>query len=169
MLPKQVADEIINVASRTQRSTAFIVLRALMAAPKDALAAAGPTALMLALDDDDPATTLSKIKTTVGKRPLDEAVSGAWAETRQRFSKWLDKEATAREAENADDLDQGLTAAKDPRTSATALNDLAGSEYPRVRALVAVHPATEASTLAKLAQDREPYVRAAVEKRSEAS
>ncbi len=165
MLPAEVAQEIARVAASTQRSTAFITLRALVAAPKDAVAEAGDTSFSLSLDDDDPATTLTKIKAVAGKRPLDQAVAGAWAQTRSRFAKWLEKESAARQAEDASDLDAALAEAQAPGTSADRLAVLAGSEYPRVRALVAAHVGTPPTALASLAKDREPYVRDAVENR----
>ena len=169
MLPPEVASEIAQVATSAQRSTAFIALRALLAAPKDAVGSTeGTVGFALNLDEDDPATTLTKIKSAAGKRPLDAAVAGAWTHTRQRFSQWMEKQTVARQAEDADDLDQALAQAKDPNASPSTLSELARSEYPRVRALVAAHPRTDAAALAKLAQDREPYVRAAVEKRGAA-
>lgn len=165
MLPAEVAQEIAQVAASAQRSTAFITLRALLAAPKDAVAEAGDTSFSLSLDEDDPTTTLTKIKATAGKRPLDQAVAGAWTQTRSRFAKWLEKESAARQAEDAGDLDAALAEAQAAGTSADRLAALARSEYPRVRALVAAHGATPAETLSALAKDREPYVREVVQRR----
>lgn len=168
-LPQTIASEIADAARRTQRSTAFIVRRALAAAPKDAASApADPAtaALALTLDEDDPPDTLSKIKSAAGARPLDTAIASAWLATRARFQAWIAREEAAAHAERADDLDAGLRDARDPNLDLARLLALSKSEYPKIRALVAVHPATPPEVLAALARDREPYVRDAVENRS---
>lgn len=163
-LPPDVAAEITQVAERTQRSTAFIALRALLAGGKTAPVVATPNMLPfeLRVDDDDPASTFAKIKAAAGPLPLDQALAGAWASTRQRFAQWLEQESTARQAEAADELDQGLAEATSTSTPAARLVILASSDYPRIRALVAAHANTPEAVVAKLAKDKEPYVREAV-------
>jgi hypothetical protein len=166
-LPRPIATEIADVVARTQRSPAFVALRALGAAP--AAPAAPPAgdraALALTTDDDDPPNTAAKLKAAAAGRPLDEALAAAWVATRARFQRWAEREVALRGAERADDLDAGLAAAADPATPPGRLAELAASPYPRIRALVAAHPQAPADALARLAEDREPYVRDAVRDR----
>lgn len=165
-LPVDVAKELSQVAAATQRSTAFIALRALLAGAKAApVAVAKAEAFTLQLDEDDAANTLTKITQAAGSRGVDDALVSAWAATRDRFAKFLDKETSARQAEAADELDESLAQAEAPGTTTARLDELAGSGYPRVRALVAAHPNTSDAALARLARDKEPYVRDAVENR----
>lgn len=165
-VPPEVAGEIAEAARRTHRSIAFIVRRAL-AACKDAPAApAGERApLQLTTDDDDPPDTAARIKAAAGARPLDDAIAAAWIATRARFQAWIAREEAAAQAERADELDDSLRDARDPSTPVDKLRALAGSAYPKVRALVAAHPSTPPDVLSRLAKDREPYVREAVERR----
>jgi hypothetical protein len=165
-LPREVATEIADAAARTQRSVAFIVRRALGAAPNAPPASHGEKhELALTTGEDDPADMLTKIKAMAKERSLDHAIAAAWLETRARFHAWIAREEAAGEAERADDLDAALRESQDPGTSAARLTALASSEYPKVRALIAIHPACPAEILTKLAQDKEPYVRDAVENR----
>ncbi|HZS40786.1 MAG TPA: hypothetical protein VFF06_28330 [Polyangia bacterium] len=151
------------IARRTHRSVAFIVRRALAAAASaPAVAASGPRAtLAIATDDDDPADTAAKIRAAANGRPLGEAIEAAFAATRAKFEAWAAREEAAAAAERADDLDAGLRDAVDAKTARSRLAELANSEYPRVRALVAAHPQAGDDTLAKLAGDRERTVREA--------
>jgi hypothetical protein len=167
-VPRSVADEIVDAAQRTHRSVAFIVRRALSAGLHAAETAepGESAALVLTTDDDDPADTAAKIKAAAGERSLDEAIAAAWTATRARFHAWIAREEAAREAELADDLDLGLRDAAAPGTSAERLAQLARSEYPRVRALVAAHPSTPADSLAALRKDRDRTVREAATRRS---
>ena len=166
-LPQTVADELADAARRTQRSVAFIVRRALGAAPNapDRSVDGERVPLALTTDEDDPADTLTKIKAAAKERALEDAIAAAWLETRARFHAWIAREEAAAQAENADDLDTALGQAQDPKATVEILVRLAANEYPKVRALVAIHPATPPEALARLAQDKEPYVRDAVENR----
>jgi len=168
LVPRSVADEIADAAQRTHRSVAFIVRRALAAGLAAADSAdAGETAeLVITTDDDDPADTNAKIKAAAGERSLDVAIAGAWTATRARFHAWIAREEAAREAELADDLDLGLRDAAASGTSAERLAQLAKSEYPKVRALVAAHASTPADALAALRKDRDRTVREAATARS---
>lgn len=122
-------------------------------------------ALALTTDEDDPPNVQAKLKAAAKGRTLDEAIAAAWAANRTRFQQWAERESQAAQAERADDLDEGLKAAADADTPAARLAELARSDYPKIRALVAVHPRTPAEVLAVLAEDRERYVREAVENR----
>jgi len=165
-VPLEVAGEIADAARRTQRSIAFIVRRALGAAPNATNVPQGDRqALVLTTDEDDPADTLTKIEAAAKTRSLDDAIAAAWTETRARFHAWIAREEAACQAERADDLDAALRDSQDPKVSVERLTTLASSEYPKVRALVAVHAACPAEVRARLAEDKEPYVRDAVENR----
>jgi hypothetical protein len=169
-LPIAAAKEIEEVARRTRRSVAFVVRRALGASGAAGVATPleGPQApLVLTTDDDDPADLMARIDRALEGQPLARALSSAWESVRTRFLAWAEREEHADTATDAGDLDRALADAVAPATSAERLASLASSEYPRVRALVAVHPHTPAAVLAQLAQDREPSVRkAATEGRS---
>lgn len=160
LVTPEVKDEIEATARRVGRSVAFLVHRALVAAPA-AAAPAGSTPLALATDEDDPAGLVGKIEKAAGDRPLGERVAGAWAETRSRFQRWAEREEAAESAARADDLDGELAAAADPATGAERLAALARSDYPRVRALVATHARTPVAVLEALGADRERTVRRA--------
>ncbi len=166
-LPASIATQIADVAARTRRSTAFIVLRSISGASKDVAASiSAPTLpLELARDDDDPANIVSKIQTVCGKRELAAAITGAWMSNGARFLKWADTESSAQEAEAADDLDAELKAANDPTTDTATLDNLASSAFPRVRALVAAHKNSSEAAIKQLERDRETYVRDAVANR----
>ena len=175
-LPRSIANEIADVAQKTQRSIAFIVRRAFAAAASEKtqplsdaakLAAMPPDPVPFAIetDEDDPPNTALKIREAAGKASLEDAVTSAWLATRRRFLAWADKEQSAGAAERADDLDAGLRDAADPKTGKDRLVALSKSEYPKIRALVAAHPLTPPDVLATLASDKEPYVRDAVENR----
>ena len=171
-VPSSVRDEIEQVARKTERSVAFIVKRALSAAPPDVVAiddASAKVALAITTGEDDSADLLTKIK-AAAKAPatLDDRIAGAWAQTRTKFSAWMEKTAVVDAGEKADDLDQGLRESADPKTSPARLTELAKSEYPRVRALVAAHASTPVELFASLAKDREPVVREAVVENSAA-
>jgi hypothetical protein len=188
-VPVVVRDEIEAAARRAQRSVAFIVARALAAGRADAKNAHAPArnahgqtaknshpvdkkrtppdeknahsngelvALTLTLDEDDAPETAARLRAASGA-----TVAAAWLETRARFAAWIARIESADAAERADDLDAALRDAAAPSTPAARLAELAGSDYPRVRALVAAHPSTAAATLALLACDRERTVRAA--------
>jgi len=165
-LPADVAREIADAASKTRRSVAFIVQRALAGAGHVAAAAAGDTALALTTDDDDPADLGARIKKLAGTRPLDGAVVAAWDATRARFAAFVAREVAAQSQESADDLDAALAILADPLAPAAKLAALATSEYVRVRTLVAEHANTDAATLAKLGLDKDRVVRAALAKRA---
>jgi hypothetical protein len=170
-LPAPLGDEIAAIARRTGRSVAFVARRALAAAkaPLPPPPAGARAPLALTLDEDDAPNTLAKLRAAAGKVPLADALAGAWLQTRARFEEWASREEAADAATNADDLDGALAAAAAPATGAAELATLAGSVYPRVRALVAAHPRTAAETLALLAGDRERVVREAVAERAPAA
>jgi len=152
-LPPAVAAEIADIARRAQRSVAFIVVRAVAAAKCAPLPISGPTApLTLDTDDEDPANLLKQ-------PPSAESVAGAWPVSREKFLAWVRRLEEASQAERADDLDAALAQAADPKTPAEKLAVLAGSEYPKVRALVAAHANTAREVREKLKQDRERSVR----------
>ncbi len=154
------AAEIRQVAAGVGRSVAFVVERALAAAPS-AVGSSGSESLLLTADEDDPADLMKRIEKRAGARDLGAAIAGSWAATRARFLSWVDREKAAQQAERADDLDAALADAARATTSVARLSELAGSVYPKVRALVAAHPSTPDEVRAKLATDREPYVREA--------
>lgn len=161
-LPQRIADEIADAARRTHRSVAFIVARALAAA-KDAppVALDGPTVeLALASDEDDPPSAQQRARKASGAE-----VAAAWTATRARFAAWIAREEEAQKAERADDLDAGLRDAADPQAAPERLVALARSEYVRVRALVAAHPAAPAEALAILREDKDRVVREAIGRR----
>ncbi len=165
-LPADVAREVADAASKTRRSVAFIVQRALAGAGPVAAGADGDTVLALTTDDDDPADLGARIKKLAGTRPLDGAVAAAWVATRARFAAFVAREVAAQSQENADDLDAALAVLADPNATSSKLATLASSEYVRVRALVAEHANTDAASLAKLGEDKDRVVRAALAKRS---
>ncbi len=161
-----VADELTDAARRLHRSVAFIARRALAAAPNaDPVPSGEKVPLTLATDEDDPPDTIAKIKASASGRSLEDALGAAWLATRAKFHAWIAREEDAGQAEKADDLDAALRDAKDPNIDAERLALLAGSEYPKVRALIAQHPSCTKELLAKLATDKEPYVRDAVANR----
>jgi hypothetical protein len=160
----ETAAEIRQVAAAVRRSVAFVVERALSAAPS-VNGPAGATSLELTLDEDDPGDLRARIAKRAGTRMLDGAVNAAWQATRTRFSAWVEREKAAQAGERADELDAELADASEPTTPAPRLIELANSAYPKVRALVAANPGAPADTVRKLADDREPYVRDAVENR----
>jgi hypothetical protein len=165
-VPAVVAEEIGDAARRLHRSPAFIARRALAAAPNAELSISDERVpFILATDEDDPADTLTKIKAAASGRSLDEALTAAWITTRARFHAWIAREEHAGAAEHAHDLDSALRDARDPSIDMARLIELATSEYPKVRALVAAHPACTKELLEKLAADKEPYVRDAVANR----
>lgn len=167
-VPPSVAAEIGAIVERTQRSPAFIALRAVSAAPDAPPPPPGDRApLPLPTDEDDPPNTIAKLEAAAKAKgvPTGELIAGAWLATRERFERWAAKEEALREAERADDLDAGLREATAPATPAGRLAALAASPYPRIRALVAGHAHAPKEALAKLAEDREPYVREAVARR----
>ena len=117
--------------------------------------------LELTTDEDDPADTASKIKAAAGSRSVDDALAAAWMATRDRFRAWVEREESAAQAERADDLDSALADAEKASAPPARLSELARSEYPKVRAMVAAHTSTPPEALAALAQDKERTVRAA--------
>jgi hypothetical protein len=166
-LPVAVADEIEAVARRTRQSTGFIVRRALAVVPAGAAVAAsageGPErTVVLTAAEDDPDDLLARIRAAGQGTALTRTVASAWLASRERFLKWADREEQnrhaeeSRQAEQEDDLDRELADARAAGTTPERLAQLAGSAYPRVRALVAQHRATPAAALQKLAGDREP-------------
>ena len=162
-LPRAIAAEIADAAHKTHRSTTFIVARALSAGrgatkfPLDGEL----VPLTLTSDDDDPPSAVTAVKKATG-----DDVAAAWISTRDRFAAWIAREVAAQANEHADDLDAGLRDAADPKASPARLSELAGSEYVKVRALVAQHPATPADALARLAADSDRVVRAALAARA---
>lgn len=162
-LPRAIAAEIADAASKTHRSTTFIVARALAAGrgatkfPLDGEL----TKLTLTSDDDDPPSAIAAVKQASG-----DDITAAWTATRARFAAWIAREQAAQANERADDLDAGLRDAADPATKPARLAELAASEYVKVRALVARHPATPADALAKLGADADRIVRAALAARA---
>lgn len=162
-LPRSVADEIADAARKTGRSTAFIVARALTAGQGAAAQTLAPplATLTLTSDDDDPASALA-----TARKATPAQLVAAWAATRARFAAWVAREVEAQHAERADDLDAGLRDAADPATPSPRLLELASSEYVRVRALVARHPAAPPEALTRLGADRDRVVRQALADRA---
>jgi hypothetical protein len=161
-LPQAITGEIVDAARRTGRSTAFIVARAIAAgkgAPPVAMEEPHEP-LFLESDDDDPASALAAARKA---SPLQ--LAAAWTATRARFAAWIAREEEAQRAERADDLDAGLRDAADAKAAAARLVELAKSEYVRVRALVARHPAAPPEALALLAADKDRVVREALASR----
>jgi Leucine rich repeat variant len=162
-LPRAVAAEIADAAQKTHRSTTFIVARALAAGrgathfPLDGEL----TKLTLTSDEDDPPSAVAAVK-----KATSDDVAAAWIATRARFAAWIAREEAAQANERADDLDAGLRDAADAAATPARLAELAGSEYVRVRALVARHPATPADVLTRLGADRDRIVRAALAERA---
>jgi hypothetical protein len=162
-LPRAVAAEIADAAQKTHRSTTFIVARALSAGrgaakiPRDG----ERTTLTLTADEDDPPSAVSAVK-----KATSDDVAAAWVSTRDRFAAWIAREEAAQANERADDLDAGLRDAADPAARPARLAELAASEYVKVRALVAQHPATPAEVLARLGADSDRIVRAALAARA---
>jgi hypothetical protein len=159
-----VRDEIEDVARRVRRSVAFVARRALAAAGRPPLddVSGARAVLVLRTDEDDPADTASRLRAAAGERPLGAALEASWRAARVRFLQWAEREEAAARAEEAADLDVALRDASDAATSPARLAELAESEYPRVRQLVAQHAATPADARARLANDRERVVRDAV-------
>jgi hypothetical protein len=162
-LPSAIADEIADAAAKTHRSLAFIVARTLAAGGNAApVAIAGErVTLTLRADEDDPPSAVA-----AAKQASAAAVVAAWTATRARFAAWIAREQAAQQAERADDLDAGLRDAADVRTPPPRLLQLAQSEYVRVRALVAGHPAAPPEALTLLGADRDRVVRQALASRA---
>ena len=161
-LPGDVRDELVAIASRAGRSTLFVAARALAAGAGAPAAPSGPrVALVLEPDEDDPPALLEKVLAQGGER-----LAAAWLSSRGRFLAWAEKAQAADRASQADDLDAALTEAADPATAAGRLAELARSEYPRVRARVAAHPAVPPAILALLTRDRDRTVREAATARA---
>jgi hypothetical protein len=171
-LPTAIADEIAGAARRCERSVGFLVLGALKSAT--ALGAAPPRGdtrpLDLETDDDDPKDLASRVKKLAAERgkglSFDDAVAAAWTARRAQILAWVDRAASVNESARADDLDEALAAAANPKTPATRLVELAKSVYPRVRVIVAGRKDAPAEALAILARDREPRVRKTLEERA---
>ncbi len=164
-LPKALGEEIADVARRAQRSVAFVVHRTLLTSG-GAAPVVGPTApLALATDDEDAPSLLGKLQLAAAGRPLDQALVACWPAAREKFHVWLARLEEAAKAERADDLDSALRQAADAATPAARLAELAQSEYPKVRALVAVHASTTAEVVNRLQKDRERSVREAASSR----
>ena len=167
-LPPSIADELTKASARAERSVGFLVLGALKASGP--LTDAPPTgeraSLPLTMDDDDPRDLPSRLTKLASEkapgRSLDDAIALAWMSRRTQILAWVDRVAEVNEGERADDLDEGLRIAQDPKTLPARLIELAKSEYPRVRALVAAHPAAPAEALKLLGTDRERIVREAL-------
>lgn len=165
-LPQSIADEIRDAAARTHRSVSFIVARALAAGQGAPPVAPGPTIdgatseLELVSDEDNPPSAQQR-----AKKASPAEVAAAWTATRARFAAWIAREEEAQQAERADDLDAGLRDAADAATPPARLLALAGSEYVRVRALVAAHPATPPEALVRLREDKDRVVREALARR----
>ncbi len=156
-VPAAVRDELVAIAGKAGRSTVFVAARALSAAPAAPPAPEGPTvSLALVPDEDDPPGQLAKVLAQGGAR-----LAAAWLASRERFLAWAAKAEAADRASQADDLDAALVEAADPATAPARLALLARSEYPRVRARVAAHPAAPAEVRAALARDRDRTVREA--------
>jgi Leucine rich repeat variant len=165
-LPRALADEIADVARRAQRSVAFVVHRTLLAG-KEASPVTGPTApLPLTTDEDDPPSLSAKLHLAAAGRALEEALVGSWPLAREKFHAWLQRLEEASQAERADDLDRALSEAASSATPPARLTELAKSEYPKVRALVAVHPSAPPEAVEKLRADRERSVREAAQSRT---
>ncbi len=161
-LPSAIADEIADAASKTHRSTAFIIARALAAGKAAPPVTLAPPlrALPITSDEDDPPSAAA-----AAKKASAAELAAAWTATRARFAAWIAREVEAQRAEQADDLDRGLADAADARTPPARLVELARSEYVRVRTLVAQHPAAPAEALQILAGDKDRVVREALENR----
>jgi hypothetical protein len=162
-VPRALADEIADAAAQTGRSVAFIVARALAAADGAAAVALDGALVpfVLTSDEDDPPRAVA-----AARQASAAAVAAAWNATRARFAAWIAREQEAQRAERADDLDAGLRDAADAATPPERLAELAKSEYVRVRALVAGHPAAPREALALLAADRDRVVRTALAARA---
>lgn len=166
-LPSETREEIIDVARRAGRSTAFVVRRALAAAVKEppAEAATGSKApLELLLGDDDPPHTLKRIRELAAARggdlDLGAAVASAWASTRAQFFAWVSRQEEADRASRADDLDSALDEAGATNTAPERLSLLATHEYVQVRARVASNHSTPPEALERLAAERDRTLRA---------
>jgi len=154
------------VARRAQRSVAFVVHRTLLTG-KAAAPVTGPTApLALTTDEDDPPSLSAKLHLAAAGRALDQALVASWPLAREKFQAWLARLEEASQAERADDLDRALAEAADRATAPARLAELAKSEYPKVRALVAAHPAAPPDALERLRADRERSVREAASARA---
>jgi hypothetical protein len=162
-LPTSIADEIVATAAAVGRSVAFVVDRALTAAPAAApVADAGPRrVLAITTDEDDSPRVLTRARAAA-----PETITAAWTATRERFAAWVARAQEAARAEAADDLDAGLRDAADPATPPDRLLALTANEYPRVRALVARNPAAPPEALARLRADRDRGVQAALVERA---
>jgi hypothetical protein len=160
-VPAATRDEIEALAAQAGRSVAFVVRRALAAGAAGAAVPDGARVpLTVAVDDEDPADTLARIR-AAGGDALDDRLAAAWAASRARFLAWAAKLQAADSAARADDLDAGLRDAAAAATAPERLVELAASEYPRVRALVAAHAATPGAVRERLRRDRDRTVREA--------
>lgn len=162
VLPQAIAEEIRAAAAQTQRSVAFIVARALTITGEQASALLeGPQeVLCLSCGEDDPPQLAVRLRAASPPQ-----IVASWTASRARFAIWVAREVAARQAEVADDLDEGLRLAADPNTTPAQLLALTASPYVRVRALVAAHPAAPATALERLRTDPDRVVRSALTQR----
>ena len=168
-LPTAVADEIESAARRSERSVGFLVLGALKSS--GALSGDIPDprrAMEVTTGDDDPKDLGARLKKLAAdkKLPIDDAVALAWVARRAAILAWVDKIAAVDVGQQADDLDEGLRRAADPKTPAAELVALAGSVYVKVRVLVAENPSSPKDALIKLGADKDRVVREALENRT---
>jgi hypothetical protein len=170
-LPAAIAAEISVAAARAERSVGFLVHGALKSAGAlSGPAPAGePSALSITTDDDDPKDLAARLQKLAAEKAqgatLDVAVALAWAARRAQILAWVERVAAVNVGERADDLDDGLREAGRAETSPERLLVLAQSAYPRVRALVVLHPRVPEAALELLGKDREKAVRQAFTER----
>lgn len=183
-LPVAIADEIEAAARRCERSVGFLVLGALKAdsrphaAPDGARGRQGAgapggavpgdrRAMEVTTGEDDPRDLGTRLKKLAAdkKLSLEDAVALAWTARRAAILAWVDKIAAVDVKQQADDLDEGLRRAADPKTPPAELVALAGSDYVKVRVLVAENPSSPKEALARLGEDKDRVVREALENR----
>lgn len=166
-LPIATVAEIERAAARCERSVGFLILGALKSASSLSGEPVGErVSFALRTDDEDPRDLVARSKKLAAekapKRAFDDAVALAWQARREQILAWVEKIAKVNEGEKSDDLDEGLRIAADPATEPDKLVDLAKSEYPRVRALVAAHRGSPMEALELMKNDRERIVREAL-------
>jgi len=159
-VPPEVKATIDDVAARSSRSVAFVVDIILRGSSASSAREGDLVAMEIAPEKDDPRGLVSNIK-KAGKKDLAGRVVGGLGETKARLLAWADRMHAAMTKPQAAELDRALDAARALSTDAAQLIELAKSEYPKVRALVAAHPNTPEEVRVKLSKDRDRTVREA--------